>query len=60
MKPSTRSFVAVLISGLIVWLILSASLFFKMQWWGFLFMLGATYLVVDASLQALLERRSMA
>jgi hypothetical protein len=58
MQPNARSFVAVLISGFIVWSILSTSLFLRVPWWGFLFMLGVTYLVVDVSLQALLERRT--
>jgi hypothetical protein len=58
MHPNARTLAAVLISGLIVWLIVSSQMYYAMHWWGFLFMLGATFLVVDASLQALLERRA--
>jgi len=60
MHPNARSLVAVLISGFIVWSILSTAMFLSMHWWGFLFMLGVTYMVVDVGLQALLERRATA
>lgn len=33
-------------------------MFYIMRWWSFLFILGVTFLVVDAALQALLERRA--
>jgi hypothetical protein len=56
MKPAARSFVAVVISGLIVWTILTGSMVLRVPWWGFLFMLSVTYLVVDTALQALQER----
>jgi hypothetical protein len=58
MNHTTRSFIAVLISGLIVWTILTNSMFYLLHWWGFLFMLGATYLVVETGLQIMLERAS--
>jgi len=62
MHPNARTLTAVLLSGLIVWLIISSSIsmFYTMHWWGFLFILGVTFLVVDAGLQALLERRANA
>ncbi len=56
MHYNARTFTAVLISGLIVWLILGTSMFFRVPWWAFVMMLGFTYLVIDAGLQALLER----
>lgn len=56
MQANTRSFIAVLLSGLIVWLILGTSVFFRVPWWAFVMMLGFSYLVVDAGLQALHER----
>lgn len=58
MNPAARSFIAVMISGFIVWMVLNSSALFRVPWWAFLFMLGATYLVVDACIQALLERRA--
>ena len=58
MPATARTLAAVLISGLIVWSIVSSMYYSAMHWWGFLFMLGATFLVVDASLQALIERRT--
>lgn len=60
MHPNARTLAAVLISGLIVWSIVSSSMYYVMHWWGFLFILGVTFLVVDASLQAILERRATA
>jgi hypothetical protein len=56
MHQNARSFVAVVISGLIVWTILTGSMILRVPWWGFVFILGATYLVVDVALQALQER----
>lgn len=60
MKSNARTLAAVLLSGLLTWLILSSSIsmFYIMRWWSFLFILGVTFLVVDAALQALLERRA--
>jgi hypothetical protein len=58
MNATARTLAAVLLSGLIVWLIISSStsMFFIMRWWSFMFILGVTFLVVDAALQALQER----
>lgn len=56
MNSAARSFVSVMISGFIVWIILNSSMLFRVPWWAFLFMLGVTYLVVDTTLQALQER----
>jgi hypothetical protein len=56
MNAAARSFVSVMISGFIVWIILNSSRLFSVPWWAFLFMLGVTYLVVDTTLQALQER----
>jgi hypothetical protein len=33
-------------------------MFYIMRWWSFLFILAVTFLVVDAGLQALIERRA--
>jgi len=56
LSATARSFIAVLISGFIVWTILSGSMTLRVPWWGFLFMLGVTYLVVDVALQAVQEK----
>jgi hypothetical protein len=58
MHPYARTLAAVLLSGLIVWLIItsSVSMFYVLHWWGFLFILGMTFLVVDATLQAVQEK----
>jgi hypothetical protein len=58
MKPPLRSFIAVLISGSLLWSILNYSLLFKMPLWSFVLILGVLFLVVDVALQALQERIS--
>lgn len=56
MQPSIRQLPAVLISGLILWLIYSRTFLFMVPWWGFLLTLGVTFLVVDYGLQMLYHR----
>lgn len=56
MTSTTRSFVAVIISGWILWSILNYSWLFRMPWWSFLLILGVLYLVIDTVLQALQKR----
>jgi uncharacterized membrane protein len=56
MHANARTFMSVLISGFIVWSILNYSGVYRMPWWGFLFILCVTFLVIDATLQALQER----
>lgn len=56
MQPSIRQLPAVLISGLILWLIYSRTFLFMVPWWGFLLTLGVTFLVVDYGLQMLYQR----
>jgi len=48
-----RSFIAVLISGFIVQI-----LAYAVPWWSFIVILGVLFLVVDAALEAITERRT--
>jgi len=58
MKPAARSFVAVLISGSLLWSIVNYSLLFRMPLWSFVLILGVLYLVIDVALQTLQEKIS--
>jgi hypothetical protein len=56
MNATARSFVAVLISGALLWSILNYSVLFKMPLWSFVLILGVLYLVIDVALQELQKR----
>lgn len=53
MNAHKRSFVAVLIAGFVTQI-----LAYTVPWWSFILILGLVYLVVDAALEALAERRA--
>lgn len=55
MNPTARSFIAVLVSGYIMWSMFS-SMYFRVPLWMFLFVLGITFLVIDVLLSVVLER----
>lgn len=57
-QPAIRQLPAVLISGLIVWLIYSRAVMFLVPWWAFVLTFGVTFLVADYALQILLQRIS--
>lgn len=52
MHPNARSLIAVLVAGFITQIIGHSS-----PWWAFLLILGFVFMVVDAALEALAERR---
>lgn len=55
-NATARSFLAVLISGALLWSVLNYSLLFRMPLWSFVLILGVLYLVIDVALQELQKR----
>ena len=56
MSPTLRQFLAVVISGVIIWFTLRPGYLFLTPWWGFALLLGVVYLVVDATLEVIYRK----
>jgi len=56
MSPSIRHLIAVLLSALITWLILNQSYMFRISWWGFVLVIGFSYMVIDYAIQLIYQK----
>lgn len=56
MQPATRQLPAVMISGIVSWLLWSRTFLFLVPLWAYILVLGLTFLVVDYGIQVLLMK----